>query len=38
MAHELKTGKARFWEGRWAADDFSPKWAHRGVSPEIVDA
>jgi SAM-dependent methyltransferase len=38
MAHTLKTDKAQFWEGRWAADHFSPKWAHRGISPEIVDA
>lgn len=30
--------KSLLWEARWAADDFSPKWANRGVSPEIVDA
>ena len=30
--------KASFWEGRWASDHFSPRWAHRGVSPEIVEA
>jgi SAM-dependent methyltransferase len=37
MAHELKKDKA-FWEGRWAAIPSSPQLAHRGISPEIVDA
>ncbi len=30
--------KSLEWEAKWASDDFSPKWANRGVSPEIVDA
>lgn len=30
--------KSVFWEARWASDYFSPKWANRGVSPEIIDA
>lgn len=38
MADELKSDRAVFWEQRWAAEHFSPKWSHRGVAPEIVDA
>jgi SAM-dependent methyltransferase len=38
MASQLMMDKSLFWERRWASDSFSPKWAHRGVSPEIADA
>lgn len=38
MANQLRMDKSSFWEQRWASDYFSPRWAHRGVSPEIVDA
>jgi SAM-dependent methyltransferase len=37
MAKELKKDKA-FWEGKWTTGHLSRPWAHRGVSPEIVDA
>lgn len=30
--------RRKTWESSWGRDDFSPKWANRGIAPEIVEA
>jgi SAM-dependent methyltransferase len=30
--------KRRLWETQWSQDDFAPKWADRGMPPEILEA